>query len=138
MEKRVLVVDDNAETVKVIQDALERAGFSVASAGNGAECLAAVEEKQPDLLILDIHMPVLSGLDALKLLRQRPDTEDLPVIVLSGKDEYADVRAGWGAGADLYLTKPVRLGAVVAAARWILGERDRAEAVAAGVVSSDL
>jgi DNA-binding response OmpR family regulator len=138
MDRRVLVVDDNAETVKVIQEALERAGFSVVSAQNGAECLAAVDEQQPDLVILDVHMPVLNGLDALRLLRQRPDMDDLPVIILSGKDEYTDVRAGWGAGADLYLTKPVRLGAVVAAARWVLGDGDRPDAVLAGVVSSDL
>lgn len=138
MHRRVLVVDDNAETVKVIQEALERAGFSVVSAQNGAECLVAVDEQQPDLVILDVHMPVLNGLDALRLLRQRPDMDDLPVIILSGKDEYTDVRAGWGAGADLYLTKPLRLGAVVAAARWMLGDGDRVNGVPAGVVSSDL
>lgn len=138
MDRRVLVVDDNVETVKVIQEALERAGFSVVSAQNGAECLVAVDEQQPDLVILDVHMPVLNGLDALRLLRQRPDMDDLPVIILSGKDEYTDVRAGWGAGADLYLTKPLRLGAVVAAARWMLGDGDRVDGVPAGVVSSDL
>jgi len=138
MDRRVLVVDDNVETVKVIQEALERAGFSVVSAQNGAECLVAVDERQPDLVILDVHMPVLNGLDALRLLRQRPDMDDLPVIILSGKDEYTDVRAGWGAGADLYLTKPLRLGAVVAAARWMLGDGDRVDGVPAGVVSSDL
>jgi len=138
MNRRVLVVDDNVETVKVIQEALERAGFSVVSAQNGAECLVAVDEQQPDLVILDVHMPVLNGLDALRLLRQRPDMDDLPVIILSGKDEYTDVRAGWGAGADLYLTKPLRLGAVVAAARWMLGDGDRVDGVPAGVVSSDL
>lgn len=138
MNRRVLVVDDNVETVKVIQEALERAGFSVVSAQNGAECLVAVDERQPDLVILDVHMPVLNGLDALRLLRQRPDMDDLPVIILSGKDEYTDVRAGWGAGADLYLTKPLRLGAVVAAARWMLGDGDRVDGVPAGVVSSDL
>lgn len=138
MDRRVLVVDDNAETVKVIQEALERAGFSVVSAQNGAECLVAVDERQPDLVILDVHMPVLNGLDTLRLLRQRPDMDDLPVIILSGKDEYTDVRAGWGAGADLYLTKPLRLGAVVAAARWMLGDGDRVDGVPAGVVASDL
>ena len=138
MQKRVLVVDDNADTVKVVEEALTRAGFSVQSASNGAECLKAADSEQPDLVILDVHMPVLNGLDALQLLRHMPGMEKLPAIILSGSGEYESVRAGWQAGAEMYLTKPVRVGAVVAAARYMLGTGDAEEPLAAAMVNSDL
>jgi CheY-like chemotaxis protein len=138
VEKRVLVVDDNPQTVSLIEDAFATAGFSVHSACNGAECLCALAEAQPDLLIMDVYMPVLSGLDTLHLLRQNPDTKELPVILLSGSDEEDDVRAGLSAGADLYLTKPVRVGAVIAAAKWMLGMEHGGAPVPRRLVTSDL
>ncbi len=138
MRKRVLVVDDNAETVKLIEEALTKAGFSVSQAGDGAECIRMVEAEHPDLVILDVHMPVLNGLDALQLLRSMPDTKDVPAIILSGKRNYESVRAGWAAGAEIYLTKPIRVGAVVAAARWMLGMRDEGEPVPPTLVTSDI
>jgi len=138
MQKRVLVVDDNPDTVKLIEDAFTTAGFRVYSAHNGAECLCALAEQQPDLVIMDVCMPVLGGLDTLRLLRESPDTKELPVILLSGRGEHEDVRAGWSAGADLYLTKPVRIGAVVAAAKWMLGLEHQGAPVPPRVVTSDL
>lgn len=138
VEKRVLVVDDNPETVSLIEDAFAMAGFSVCSACNGAECLCALAEDQPDLLIMDVYMPVLSGLDALRLLRQNPDTKELPVILLTGSGEDDDVRAGLSAGADLYLTKPVRIAAVVAAAKWMLGMEHSGAPVSRRLVMSDV
>jgi CheY-like chemotaxis protein len=138
VEKRVLVVDDNPETVTLIEHAFATAGFSVYSACNGAECLCALATNQPDLLIMDVYMPVLSGLDALRLLRQNPDTKELPVILLSGSEEDDDVRAGLSAGADLYLTKPVRIAAVLAAARWMLGMEHGGAPVPRQLVTSDL
>ena len=120
MDKRVLVVDDHAPTVNLIRDALETAGLSVLAARNGAECLLAVDRERPDLLILDVMMPVLDGLQTLRVLRGRPETADLPVIVLSGRDDFQDFRDLCRNGADLYLTKPIRIGAVVAAAKWLL------------------
>jgi DNA-binding response OmpR family regulator len=121
MAKRVLVVDDHTETVKLIDEAFSKAGFRVRTACNGAECLLELEASVPDLVIMDVGMPVLDGLDTLRLLRQNPDTADTPVIILSGKGGYDDVRAGWRTGAEMYLTKPVRIGALLAAARHLLG-----------------
>ena len=120
MGQTILVVDDHRPTVELIEDALKPHGFDVVSAGNGADCLVSVEEQQPDLIIMDVHMPVLNGLDALRLLRQSLVDRELPVIILSGRGGFADVRRAWKRGADIYLTKPVRIGAVVAAVKWLL------------------
>ena len=120
MAKRVLVVDDHTETVNLIGEAFSKAGFGVRTASNGAECLLELESGVPDLVIMDVRMPVLDGLDTLRLLRQNPDTADTPVIILSGRGAYDDVRAGWRTGAEMYLTKPVRIGALLAAAGHLL------------------
>jgi DNA-binding response OmpR family regulator len=140
MSHTVLVVDDHPPTVELIKDALEPHGFTVVSAGNGIQCLVAVDEEQPDLVILDLNMPVLNGLDTLRLLRQRVDDTNLPVIILSGRDRFADVRDGYRRGADIYLTKPVKVGAVVAAVKWLLGSVGKQPSlphVMSGIVSSD-
>lgn len=147
MGQTILVVDDHRPTIDLIEDALKPHGFDVVSAENGAQGLVAVDERQPDLVIMDVQMPVLSGLDALRLLRQSLRGQELPVIILSGRQGIADVRRAWKRGADIYLTKPIRVGAVVAAVKWLL--RDDAEAdssnatahggrVLSGVVTSDL
>jgi DNA-binding response OmpR family regulator len=130
VRKQVLIADDHAETVDLFREALERAGFSVLTARNGAECLLAVETHSPDLVILDVTMPVLDGMQTLRVLRERPETRDLPVIILSGRDGFQDVRQGWRNGADLYLAKPIRVGAVIAAARWVLGSAQHEESPA--------
>jgi len=139
MSHTVLVVDDHQPTVELIKDALEPHGFTVVSAVNGVQCLVAVDEEQPDLVILDLNMPVLNGLDTLRLLRQRVDDTSLPVIILSGRHRFADVRDGYRRGADIYLTKPVKVGAVVAAVKWLLGGSGQPSLPYAmsGIVSSD-
>lgn len=147
MAQTVLVVDDHRPTVELIRDALTPQGFEVLAAENGVECLVAVDAQRPDLVILDVHMPVLNGLDALRLLRQRLADQHLPVIVLSGRASFSDVRKAWKRGADIYLTKPVRVGAVVAAVKWLLRggdgtemapDRPDASELMSGVVASDL
>ena len=147
MGQTILVVDDHKPTVELIEDALKPHGFEVFTAGNGADCLVAVQEQGPDLVIMDVHMPVLSGLDALRLLRQSLADRELPVIILSGRGGFSDVRRAWKRGADIYLTKPVRVGAVVAAVKWLLRSDDGSAAregrsgsgrVLSRVVTSDL
>jgi len=147
MEPTILVVDDHRPTVALLEDALRPHGFTVVSAENGAEGLVAVDKQQPDLVIMDVQMPVLSGLDALRLLRQSQGERQLPVIMLSGRAGMADVRRAWKRGADIYLTKPVRVGAVVAAVKWLLRQDNGLDSqdrktepnrVLSGVVTSDL
>jgi DNA-binding response OmpR family regulator len=107
MAKRILVVDDDLPVVRLLRTRLEREGFQVDSAGNGAECLMAIEARRPDLVVLDVMMPVMDGFQALRVLREKPETRGLPVILLTAKKEDADVTKGWATGADLYLTKPI-------------------------------
>lgn len=120
MSKRVLVVDDELPTVRMIQMALEREGMDVATAANGAECLLAVESDQPDLVILDVMMPVLDGFETLRVLREKEETKHVPVIMLTARREDSDVLRGWMSGVDLYLTKPFQMDELVTAASRIL------------------
>ncbi len=120
MAKRVLVVDDEPPTVQVIQLALEREGLEVATAANGEECLQAVESDPPDLVILDVIMPILDGFETLRLLREKPETKHLPVIMLTARREDRDVLRGWMTGVDLYLTKPFQMADLLTATRRIL------------------
>jgi CheY-like chemotaxis protein len=121
MGKRVLVVDDHPPTVELLRDALVRQGLSVTSARNGADCLRKVEARQPDLVILDIAMPVMDGLKTLRILRANPATRHLPVIVLTVRTRETDVLAGWAAGADVYLTKPCKIQDLIATVKRVLG-----------------
>lgn len=120
MAKQVLVVDDHPPTVRLIQNALEQEGLSVTTATNGAECLIAVHENRPDLVVLDVIMPVMDGFQTLRVLRESAKTKKLPVVILSIRDSDKDVLEGWRVGADLYLTKPFRLDDLIAAVRRVL------------------
>jgi two-component system phosphate regulon response regulator PhoB len=117
MGQRVLVVDDHAPMVKLIEDALVKEGFSVLSAQNGAQCLRAVAVERPDVVILDVRMPIMDGFKVLRALKLRPATRDLPVIMLTVRTEPQDVLAGWMGGASEYLTKPCKVEDVVAAVK---------------------
>ncbi len=120
MDKKILVVDDHPATVRLISDVLMGEGFSVLSAENGTDGLALVEEEKPDLIILDVMMPLMSGLEVLRKLRGNPETVYLPVVVLTGRDTHADVLDGWMGGADRYLTKPCGMDELLTAVKQML------------------
>ncbi|MFB3880355.1 MAG: response regulator [Armatimonadota bacterium] len=102
----VLVVDDHPATVELVQSALESMGMEVHTASNGAECLLALSRQRPDLIILDVVMPVMDGFQTLQVLHQTPETRDIPVVMLTARSEDEDVANGWKWGAISYLTKP--------------------------------
>jgi len=120
MAKRVLVVDDEPAIVQTARLALEAEGWEVVTASNGAECLLQVESDQPDLVVLDVNMPVLNGFEALRVLRQQDGTRELPVIMLTVRAADGDVLRGWSTGVDLYLTKPFSVDVLVSAVRRML------------------
>jgi DNA-binding response OmpR family regulator len=120
MKKRVLVVDDHPPTVRLIRKALEQEGLRVTSARNGAECLLAIQDERPDLLILDVIMPVLDGFQTLRVLREREETKDLRVIVLSIRSDDQDILKGLSTGADIYVTKPFKMEELLLAAKRLL------------------
>ena len=116
----VLVVDDHPATLELVKSALESLGMEVQTAGNGAECLLAVEDERPDLVILDVMMPVMDGFQTLQVLQQSPDSKDIPVIMLTARSDDADIAYGWRWGVTSYLTKPFSVEHLVALVRRVL------------------
>lgn len=116
-EAPILVVDDDAATRALVAIALRRAGFAVLEAASGEAALGLIEGAAIGLVVLDMSMPGMSGTDVIRALRERPQMATLPVIILTGKGEEYPLAPGLGAGADDYLTKPVRLDELVARVR---------------------
>jgi two-component system alkaline phosphatase synthesis response regulator PhoP len=106
MAKKILAVDDEKHIVRLIQVNLERAGYEVITANDGKEALDMVAAEQPDLVVLDVMMPVMDGFETLRNLKANPATREIPVIMLTAKAQDADVFRGWQSGVDCYLTKP--------------------------------
>jgi len=105
-KKSILVVDDNPDIVTIVKTILEGKGFGVQSAINGSEAFSQLGEQKPDLIILDVMMPQMDGLEVLRKLRETPDYLSIPVILLTAKVQYEDVLKGYKLGADYYITKP--------------------------------
>jgi DNA-binding response OmpR family regulator len=102
----VLVVDDDPVILKLLEVNFEMEGFAVLRARDGEEGVALARSERPAIVVTDIMMPKLSGLQVLTALKGDPETRDIPVILLSAKAQLADVRSGIDAGADDYVTKP--------------------------------
>jgi len=115
---RVLVVDDDPQLREALTRALELDDYQVATASNGAQALEAVGARRPDVMVLDVMMPYVGGLDVCRTLRERKDR--LPILVLTARDEVGDRVAGLDAGADDYLTKPFALDELRARLRALL------------------
>jgi two-component system alkaline phosphatase synthesis response regulator PhoP len=114
MAQTILVVDDEARIVKLVRDYLERAGFHVLSAHDGETALTLARVEQPDLIVLDLMLPGVDGLDVCRRLRQE---SGVPIIMLTARVEEADRIVGLELGADDYVTKPFSPGELVARVR---------------------
>ena len=104
--RTVLVADDDEDILQLVSFRLERAGYTVVTAADGPEALAAARQHQPDLAVLDVMMPGLNGYEVTRQLRADPATAAIPVILLTARVQEADVSRGFEAGADDYLRKP--------------------------------
>jgi diguanylate cyclase (GGDEF)-like protein len=104
--KRILVVDDDRNLRKIIQTNLELAGYEVTTAANGNEALRVLDAMQPDLVVLDVMMPLMDGYEVARRIRRHPSNTSVPIIMLTAKSEVEDKLAGFDAGADDYMTKP--------------------------------
>ncbi|MDB4908646.1 MAG: DNA-binding response regulator [Gemmatimonadetes bacterium] len=118
--ERVLVVDDEADIVALVAYHLAKAGYRVSTAASGPDALAAAREERPALMVLDLMLPGLSGLEVLEQLRASPETADIAVLLLTARREEQDRIEGLSLGADDYLTKPfspqelvLRVGAIL-------------------------
>ena len=133
---RILVVDDNPTNIKILQTRLAKEGYDIVVAGDGMEALAAAREQLPDLILLDIMMPKLDGLEVCRQLRADANFPFTPIILVTAMADTRDVVAGLEAGGDEYLTKPIDHGALAARVRSMLRIKalhDRAEGLAAEV-----
>jgi len=116
----ILVIEDEAALVEMLRYNLEKEGFKVSAANDGEEALTAVDEQRPDLLILDWMLPLVSGLEICRQLRRKPDTRDLPIIMLTARGEEADRVRGLEVGADDYVAKPFSPSELIARVRAVL------------------
>src|SRR5689334_1152864 len=116
----ILVVDDMEDNLEILRLRLESQGYEVITAGDGEAALATIREQRPDLVLLDIMMPKLDGIAAVKELKADPSLPFIPVILVTARADAKDVIAGLEAGADDYLTKPVDHAALLARVRAML------------------
>ncbi|MCZ6450032.1 MAG: response regulator [Deltaproteobacteria bacterium] len=117
---KILVVDDVAKNVKLLVDLLTVKGYSAVSASSGREALAKVEAEQPDLVLLDVVMPEMSGYEVCRKIRENPATEILPVVMVTALDPGEERTKGLDSGADDFLTKPINQAELLARVRSLL------------------
>jgi DNA-binding response OmpR family regulator len=124
--KTILVVDDEVKIIQLVRDYLERAGFTVQAASDGRSALSLVRASKPDLIVLDLGLPHLDGLDVTRELRKH---SNVPIIMLTARTEESDKLVGLELGADDYLTKPFSPKELVARIRVIFRRIEQYQAV---------
>ena len=137
--KQILVVDDEPRIAEICRDYLERAGFKVLGAGNGADAVSLARSKQPDLIVLDLGLPKMDGLDVTRAIRRH---SNVPIIMLTARVEESDKLIGLELGADDYLTKPFSPRELVARVRAVFRRTElgpaRGDVIRAGGVTLDV
>ena len=136
--KHILVVDDEPRIAEIARDYLERAGYRVTVAGNGVDALAIARTRQPDLIVLDLGLPQMDGLDVTRALRRQ---SNVPIIMLTARVDESDTLIGLELGADDYVTKPFSPKELVARVRAVFrrvdAAPDRGGVIRAGDVTLD-
>jgi two-component system phosphate regulon response regulator PhoB len=120
MTPQVLVVEDEDALSALLQYNLDKEGYAVTVAGDGEEALVLVDEQQPDLIVLDWMLPKVSGVEVCRRLRARPETRNLPIIMLTARGEESDRIRGLDTGADDYVVKPFSMSELAARIRAVL------------------
>ncbi len=124
MKKNVLVVDDEIGALTLIGIMLERGGFNVLKAKDADAALAVLDQNKPDLIILDVMMPGMDGIELCGVIRHRADTQQIPVLILSARGDADSVMRGMEAGANDYLPKPILHHDLVSKVRLILAQNN--------------
>jgi len=120
LQPNVLIVEDEPPLVELLSYNLEKAGFQIHIARDGEEALLAVEERKPDLILLDWMLPYVSGIEICRRIRRNPETRNVPIIILTARGEEDDRIRGLEAGADDYVVKPFSPSELVARVRAVL------------------
>ncbi|MBD3293168.1 MAG: response regulator [Armatimonadia bacterium] len=124
MARKLLLVDDERDLVFYTKLFLEEKGYEVTEAYDGQQALDILEDFRPDLVLLDVTMPRLTGWDVLKQMQENPKTADIPVLMLTARSEDADKARGWELGVTWYQTKPFELDEIAMVIERILATVD--------------
>ncbi len=122
MAKKILIADDEPNIVVSLEFLMKQQGYEVKVAQNGEEALRAVAEFGPDLILLDVMMPRMSGYDLCQRVRENPAWQGIKIVMLSAKGRDIEVKKGIAVGADAYVTKPFATKDLIAKVQELLGE----------------
>ena len=122
---KILIAEDEKDIRDLVVFSLTYGGFEAISALNGVDAVAKAEAELPDLILMDVRMPTMSGYEACERLKQNPATRDIPIVFLSAKGQEAEIRQGLSAGAEEYILKPFAPDELVKRVREILRRTDR-------------
>jgi CheY-like chemotaxis protein len=120
---RVLIADDNSQGVELLEAYLSGAEYLLATAADGEQTLNKVKEWQPDLILLDVMMPKISGFEVCKRLRAEPQTRDIGILMITALDQPSDIERAVEAGTDDFLTKPINKSELLLRVRSVLKSR---------------
>lgn len=120
MPQKILIADDDVETLRLIGLMLQRQGYEIAAAANGAQALEMTRTDSPDLIILDVMMPDMDGYQVTRQLRQDASTAEIPILMFTAKTQVEDKVTGYEAGVDEYITKPIHPAELVARVKSLL------------------
>lgn len=133
-KEKILIVDDEEDIVELIRYNLEKKGYRIVCAYNGEEALRFTRGELPQLIVLDLMLPGMNGLEVYRVLREEPRTAEIPIIMLTARGEERDIVTGLELGADDYITKPFRLQELTARIRAVL-RRSATSLTQAGMAS---
>jgi len=135
---RILVVDDEEDIIELLRYNLQREGLVVLEARDGAEALAVAQRETPDLIVLDIMMPRMDGIETCRRIREHPVLKRVPVLMLTARSEEEDHVRGLNVGADIYLTKPISIPVFLSQVKAMLRGSERFEELPEVVQIHDL
>lgn len=119
-KEKILIVEDEPDIVRMLEYNLKKEGYRIISASDGIEALRRLEGENPDIILLDLMLPEMDGLEVCRRLKQNPDTTRIPVIMLTAKSRESDKIVGLELGADDYITKPFSVGELIARVKAVL------------------
>ena len=123
-QPRILVVDDEMDILELIRHSLSKEGFEVHIAANGAQALEQTTKIKPEIILMDVMMPIMDGMEACRQLKENPETKHIPVVFLTARSEEFAELAGFEAGADDYIAKPIRPRVLLSRIKAILRRRN--------------
>jgi CheY-like chemotaxis protein len=130
MKRKILIVDDNIDSITILRSILETNGFTVRTAQSGREALDLLAGEIPDVILLDVMMPQMSGIEVLERIKTTHATSKIPVIMVTAKMQDEDVLIGYQHGADYYITKPCTSKQVLYGIGLVLGKAEAAAGLA--------